>query len=211
MNPNGAIVGCGRYPYWLGQIRPFFNSDITIPVLFYAVPEENPSCYPTVFCDRFWDDREGWTNVGVGTVSKSLTVLRNPGSLPVAGPIAGDPDWYVNGIDYDLWLAGGYPSTAACWQPIPAVACLCFDVGVEAEAGELDQVLACLCMDVTATASGLAPSAVTACLCMDVTATASGLAPSAVTACLCMDVTALQNPGNSVQSCLCLHVSTSQS
>ena len=107
-------MGQGRYPYFLGKIRPFFNSNTEIPVVFYSVSEGNQSCHPTVFTDRFWDDRDGWTNIGVGTVSNSLTVL--PGKQPTmpSGTPIGDPEWFVNGLDYEQWLSGGYPNAAHC-------------------------------------------------------------------------------------------------
>jgi hypothetical protein len=103
-------VGGGRYPYWTGRIRPFRDSDVEIDVIFYQVPASNPSCYPTVFTDRFWDDKDRWLNLGVGTVSRSMRpLLQRPLFIP-NGPIVGTPDQFINGLSYEAWLAGAYPA-----------------------------------------------------------------------------------------------------
>jgi hypothetical protein len=99
------------YPYWLGQIRPFKdNPALAVPVFFYQAPLTTP-CYPNIFPDRFWDRRDGWLNLGIGTVVESLkpyTLPFDPGILPKSGPI-GTPDQFLNGVSYADFLAGLLP------------------------------------------------------------------------------------------------------
>jgi hypothetical protein len=96
-------------------IRPFPKRlDVTIPFLFYAVPDDAPEGPATVFTDRFWDDREHYVSPGVGLVYRSLEPYWGP--LPPAGlgTLEGTPDQWENGIDYDAWRAGAF-SGATCW------------------------------------------------------------------------------------------------
>ncbi len=104
--------------------------DIQIPWLFYAVPATNPGGIDTVFTDRFWDFRENWLPPGVGVVPGSMKIYE--GAIPSGqlGPIYGTPDQWINGLDYDVWQAGGYAGTP-CWQPGTFTFC-CPTVGLPA-------------------------------------------------------------------------------
>jgi hypothetical protein len=83
-------------------------------VLFYATDSVQPLPFPTVFTDRFWDERENWHRTGPGTVLHSLKTLDfDPGHPGVTAPV-GDPDWFVNGLDFDRYQAGGY-TPATCF------------------------------------------------------------------------------------------------
>jgi hypothetical protein len=95
------------------MIRPFPSRlDIEVPFLFYAVPDTNAGGPYTVFTDRFWDWREHWYPSGVGTVPGTFKVYFGQTPGPAVTPMQGTPDQWENGIDYDTWLAGGYPATA---------------------------------------------------------------------------------------------------
>jgi hypothetical protein len=112
------------------------------------VPESNGSCHPTVFTDRFWDDRDGWLNLGVGTVSGSLKVSPLPGPGPSGGgPIYGTPDQYINGLDYALWVTGGYPTGAPClpWQVV-STPCVCLRPTTAVLFGPLMPSTPCICL-----------------------------------------------------------------
>jgi hypothetical protein len=78
-------------------------------VVFYAVPPTNPPCFPTVFTDRFWDQLDGWSTLGVGTVPGSLRPYF--GQLPPgqAGHMVGSREDFANGLLYSVFQAGGYP------------------------------------------------------------------------------------------------------
>lgn len=102
-------------PKFTAKIRPFFNRlDVEIDVLFYAVDLTRPSGPPTVFTDRFWDTREGWTNYGVGLVQGSEKVYFGPAPTSPFGQAEGLADWWINGMDYNRWIAGGYSVTEPC-------------------------------------------------------------------------------------------------
>lgn len=83
--------------------------------LFYAVPETNPCVPETVFCDRFWDEREGWYNAGVGIVTGTTKPYFGPIPNRPVGQLIGTPDMWLNGLSYQTWLNGGYPSPVPCW------------------------------------------------------------------------------------------------
>lgn len=121
------------------KIRPYFDSPEEEEVLFYAVPESNPSCYPTVFTDRFWDDRERWTNLGVGTVYRShRPVLTHP-EVPGLGPIFGTPAEFINGISLADVLAGRRVSVPCIQHAAESVGCGCGSASaVESFTGSFD-------------------------------------------------------------------------
>lgn len=116
LNGNGAIIGQGKYPAFTCRIRPFYdNLSIEWEWLFYAVPDTNTCGPETVFCDRFWDEREGWYNAGVGIVTG--TTRPYFGRIPERpqGPLVGTPDMWMVGLSYKVWLEGGYASPVPCW------------------------------------------------------------------------------------------------
>lgn len=118
MTPNGAVIGSGRYPYWRGKIRPFFDSDVQIPVIFYPAAKGAKGGLVTVFTDRFWDDRENWAPDGVGTVPKSLKVAPGITVTPGPGNPIGKPEWFTQGLSYSTWVAGGYGPGAPMCTPV---------------------------------------------------------------------------------------------
>jgi hypothetical protein len=95
---------------------PFANRlDVKIPWLFYQVPSTFPGNIDTVFCDRFWDDKEHWIPDGVGVVPHTLKPYFGKIPPAVLGPLYGTADQWLNGLNYETWIAGGYASTP-CWQ-----------------------------------------------------------------------------------------------
>jgi hypothetical protein len=100
-------MGMGALTGWLGYIRPFFDRpDIRIQVVWYGVPDNAPAGPLTVFTDRFYDQLDGWVNLGVGTEVGSLTpyfgAVPAPGILPQIGTAAD----FVTGLSYADYLAG---------------------------------------------------------------------------------------------------------
>jgi hypothetical protein len=105
----------GRVRGWLAKIQPFpARPDVHIEVMFYRVGWKNPPCPPSVFVDRFWDEREGFRTTTIGLVPGSMRPYF--GAIPDDGfgPIVGIPDQYANGLDYDTWHAGGYTDPVPC-------------------------------------------------------------------------------------------------
>lgn len=114
------MIGWGRLRAWTALIRPFYDRlDITVPFIFYSVPDTNPDGPATVFTDRFWDDRDHFYPDGVGVVPGSQKPYFGPVPAPTVGPLIGDPSWWVNGLSYAAFLAGAY-GTSPCWPINPA-------------------------------------------------------------------------------------------
>ena len=104
---------------WTCKIRPF-KDDLTktIDWLFYWVPDNNPAGPPTVFTDRFWDEREHWVPETVGVVPGSMRPYFGPIPNRPPGPPSGDPDWWVNGVLYSVYASGGYTDPVGCWPVV---------------------------------------------------------------------------------------------
>jgi hypothetical protein len=88
--------------------------EIKIPWLFYPVPNNFVPGINTVFTDRFYDDRDHWIPPGVGVVPDSMRRYVGPIPTGPVTPIVGTPDQWMNGLDYETWLADGYAGTP-CW------------------------------------------------------------------------------------------------
>lgn len=74
------------------------------------MPESNGYGPPTVFTDRFWDQREGWWTGGVGVVPGTAQPYFGPIPAPTVGPLFGSDDQWINGLSYSAYQAGSYPS-----------------------------------------------------------------------------------------------------
>lgn len=117
------MIGWGRLRAWTALIRPFWDRlDITIPFIFYAVPDTNPDGPPTVFTDRFWDDRDHFYPDGVGVVPGSQKPYFGPVPPVTVGPLVGDLNSWIAGVSYADWT-GGLIGSSPCWplgpQPGP--------------------------------------------------------------------------------------------
>lgn len=98
------------------MIRPFYdNLSIQIPWLFYWTGKTTTCVPETVFCDRFWDEREHWYNAGVGIVTGTTRAYFGPIPERPAGPLIGTPEEWLNGLSYARWIAGGYSDPVGCW------------------------------------------------------------------------------------------------
>jgi hypothetical protein len=95
--------------------------DVQIPWLFYRVPQQAPVGLPTVFVDRFWDDRERWVPDGVGIVPGSMRPYFGPIPLRPPGPVVGTAEQWLSGVSYETWIAGGYTDPVGCWPISPLV------------------------------------------------------------------------------------------
>lgn len=128
MHPHGHSVGWANYPQWFARLYPFRDRpDISIPVLFYAVPEDAPHTPPTVFCPRWYEAIDGWVRlpdeVGVGTPDigrpkrtdrREWVVAPGGYNVPAFGPVEGTPDQWARGTLYSEFLAGAYGPMAGC-------------------------------------------------------------------------------------------------
>lgn len=85
-----------------------------IPALFYKVPSDRPSVPTTVFTDHFWDYPDGFQGGSVGIVRGSEKAWFGPIPTDPPGTPEGAPDLWINGMDYDTWINGGYFNTEDC-------------------------------------------------------------------------------------------------
>jgi hypothetical protein len=92
----------------------------TVDWLFYSCPEDAPAGFPTVFTDRFWDDREHWIPPGVGVVPGSMRPYFGPIPTWELKPLRGTADEWANGVSYARYIAGEYHQLNGCApiQPI---------------------------------------------------------------------------------------------
>jgi hypothetical protein len=105
----------GRLTAWTCLIQPFRDHpEIRIPFLFYKVPWSNPVLGPTIFTDRFWDEREHWLTNSVGVCYDTTRPWFGPIPAPTVGPQIGTADEWQNGLDYEKWINGGYGFNP-CW------------------------------------------------------------------------------------------------
>jgi hypothetical protein len=94
--------------------------DVKIDWLFYAVPIDRTEAINTVVTDRFFDDREHWFPPSVGVVPFSLRPYFGP-VPPINTPLSqqwGTAAEWLNGLDYQTWIEGGYSQTP-CWDIYP--------------------------------------------------------------------------------------------
>lgn len=93
-----------------------------IPVLFYAVPVTNPPGPLSVFIPRWWDAKMGWIRTQPSSAGpEEWLIYRGNFSVPPVGKPEGDPDWWLNGLSYERYLADGYPVTTPCVVLPPSV------------------------------------------------------------------------------------------
>lgn len=91
------------------------HPEVQLPWLFYAVPPDPERQGPaTVFCDRFWDEREFHLDPELGVVPGTTRPYFGPRPSGPVGALQGDPAWWAQGLDYNTYLAGGYPAADCC-------------------------------------------------------------------------------------------------
>lgn len=78
------------------------------------MPYSAPVGPPTVFTDRFWDDRERWEPPGVGVVPGSLRPYFGPLPSSILQPLRGTDEQWAQGVSYAVYAAGGYHSLNGC-------------------------------------------------------------------------------------------------
>jgi len=106
-------------PGWTCRIRPFHDRpDVEVPWIFYRTAPSAPDGPPTVFTDRFWDDRERFIPPGVGVVPGSLKPYWGPLPPTTVRPLVGSPVEWVEGLSYERWIANGYVDPIGCWPVV---------------------------------------------------------------------------------------------
>jgi len=93
---------------------------VSIPVIFYAVPETNPLVGSTCFVPRWWDYKDGYLRQGVGTDNRWRIYRGTIPAIPVK-PAEGKPEWWTHGMSYEVYLANGYSNTGPCITVPPLV------------------------------------------------------------------------------------------
>jgi hypothetical protein len=108
-------MGCGHYPGFTARIFPFADAPtVPIPVVFYAVPAANPDGPATPFVDRFWDNREGWLPLGIGTDPTSFKPYFGVRPGAAVGPLVGSAAEWSGGLSYARYLQGLYTNPNGC-------------------------------------------------------------------------------------------------
>jgi hypothetical protein len=90
--------------------------------MFYRVPRTNPLLpYATAFGYTGWEESElhDWERNAPGTVPYTNEEWNGPIPGPEVGALVGSADEWLNGLDYDRWIAGGYTNPNGC-APAPA-------------------------------------------------------------------------------------------
>jgi len=73
-----------------------------------------------VFVDRWWDYGNGFVRTGVGT-DNTWRIYRGPiPAIPVK-PAEGRKEWWIDGLSYATYLAGGYTNSGPCITIPPLV------------------------------------------------------------------------------------------
>lgn len=123
--------------------------DITIPYLFYSVPDTSPGGLPTVVYPNWWDNMHGdhWDpEIGVvfETIRPYFGPVPSPGSVPLEGPAA-----FVNGYLHSDYLAGRIP-VGFCFPVVKAEKTNLRQAQDIREAGTLERALLLQAQDVPA-------------------------------------------------------------
>jgi hypothetical protein len=109
------VIAQGRVRAFQCLIRPFAdNLSITVPWIFYQVPDANPGGIVTPITDRFWDEREHWWTDGFGVVPGTTKPYFGPIPDGTLGPLIGSPDEWLNGLSYQKWINGEYNNPNGC-------------------------------------------------------------------------------------------------